>query len=248
MFKNVRATAWGLALVAGLGVSAMADAQAVPPSAAIDGTRLELQARGVVRVVPDQALITAGVVTQAPEAQAAMRANAARMAGLRKALQAAGIPDKDVRTESLSLTPQYRYAPNEAPVITGYQASNLVRISLSDIARAGKVIDALVQQGANDITGPSFVLSNRTPAENEARQAALQLVQARAALYAQAMGVRVRRILSLSETVEMGAPPLPMSPMRVLAADGGAAQTSLLGGAQEVAVTLSAVVDLGPLP
>ena len=244
-FSGMRQGALALTLTS---LSTFASAQILPSPGAADGTRLELQARGVVRVAPDRAVISAGVLTQAAVANEAMRANADQMGRIRKALQIAGVAEKDVQTETVSLTPQYRYAANEAPVITGYQASNMLRISLTDIARAGGVIDALVKQGANDVNGPSFIISAREPAENQARQEALRLIQAHAALYAKTMGLQVRRVVSLSESVENAVMPMPVASMRVFAADGASAKTSLSGGEQEVAVTLSAVVDLGPRP
>ncbi|MFM7028608.1 MAG: SIMPL domain-containing protein [Chakrabartia sp.] len=240
---------WPVIFLSAVALAAPALAQngAMPPAAgpaAPAGTRLDLQARGVVRVVPDMAIVSAGVVTQAGDANAALRANAARMEKVLAALRAAGLADKDLRTQAVSLSPQYRYAANEPPVITGYQASNIVSIQFRDIAKSGAILDILAQQGANDINGPNFVVENRRPAEDKARRAALRLVQDRAALYAQALGVSVRQIVSLSEIGEASAPPVPMLMARA-AGDMAEAKTAILPGEQEVGVTISAVFDLG---
>ncbi|MFM8543302.1 MAG: SIMPL domain-containing protein, partial [Chakrabartia sp.] len=117
-----------------------------PALMAGDGTRLDLQARGAVQVAPDLLILRASVVTQAPDAAAAMRENAARMARVQAALRQAGLKDREIRTDAVSLTPQYRYAPNEPPIVTGYQATNSLSLHVRDLARAGSLIDALVGQ------------------------------------------------------------------------------------------------------
>ncbi len=232
-----------LVLIAGLSTAGLAQAPGLVTETM--GTRLEVQARGVVRGMPDRAMISAGVVTQAPDAQTALRRNAEQMAKLLAALRAAGIADKDIRTQSIALTPQYRYPANEAPVLTGYQANNSLAISIAEIARVGGVIDVLVKQGANEINGPHFVLSQRPMMEDQARQEAVRQFQARAALYAKALGLHVRRILSLSEAVEPAGPPMPFLMARAAAVEP---KTTLSAGQEDVAVTVSGIVELGAKP
>ena len=235
-----------IVLIAGLSTAGLAQGPGPVPETM--GTRLEVQARGVVRGVPDRAMISAGVVTQAPDAQTALRRNAEQMAKVLAALRAAGIADKDIRTQSIALTPQYRYPANEAPVLTGYQANNSLAISIAEIARVGGVIDVLVKQGANEINGPSFVLSQRPMMEDQARQEAVRQFQARAALYAKALGLHVRRIVSLSEAVEAAGPPMPFLMARAGVADSAASKTTLSAGQEDVEVTVSGVVELGTQP
>jgi uncharacterized protein len=209
----------------------------------IAGTRLELQARGESHVVPDIAIVTAGVVTQAADAATAMRDNAARMARVIAALKRAGLADKDVQTQSVSLSPQYRYANNEVPVITGYQANNTVSVRFRDIGKSGAVLDVLVKEGANQINGPTLSIDNPEAAQDAARLSALKTLQARAALYAKAVGMQVRRIVSLSESVEYQGGQVPMMAM-ARSADAAEAKTSIAAGEQAVGVTVSAVFEL----
>ncbi|MGL6043122.1 MAG: SIMPL domain-containing protein, partial [Sandaracinobacteroides sp.] len=114
-------------------------------------TTLTLSATAEVQAAPDIADIGAGVVTQASEAQAALGANSTQMARVMQALRKAGIADRDIQTSGLSLQPQYRYEQNAAPVLTGFQASNRVQVTLRDVKSAGRVIDTLVTEGANQI-------------------------------------------------------------------------------------------------
>jgi uncharacterized protein YggE len=238
--KTVRLLLLPLTLVA-LPVSAT---QAQPtPVPTISGTRLDIVAEGEVVRVPDLALINAGVVTQAATAGAAMTENARRMAATVAALRKAGVADRDIQTASISLSPQYRYAENKPPVITGYQASNQVNVRFRDIKRAGAVLDALVAVGANQINGPSLSIDQPETALDEARAAAMAKARARADLYARAAGLSVKRILSISESGGMAPPPYPM-PMVAQARMEKAADSAIEAGEQKLSVSLSVSFEL----
>lgn len=227
------------ATAAGLGLASLpASAQEMRPMMMpIDGTVLEVSADGTSTRTPDLAVIQAGVVTQAAGADEAMRQNSTRMASVLAALRKAGIAERDIQTSNLALSPQYRYAQNEPPVITGYQASNQVTVRFRDIAKSGAILDVLVREGANNISGPNLMIEKPEAALDEARTAAVATARARAELYAKAAGLRVDRILSISEG---SAPPPPM-PMMVRAERFAAADkaTEIAPGEQELRVSLS---------
>lgn len=219
-------------------------AQTMPvPVQTISGTVLDVTAQGESKRVPDLATISAGVVTQAAEAAGAMRENATRMDRVVAALKRAGIADKDVRTASISLQPQYRYAENQPPEITGYQASNMVTVKFRDIGKAGAVLDALVATGANQINGPELGLDDPAAAMDEARLDAMAKAKARANLYARAAGLRVKRILSISESAFDMPRPVPIM-MRAQGMVADSAQSKILPGEQELSVNLSVRFEL----
>lgn len=212
-----------------------AAAQVATPPVVTDGTLLDVVAEGQANRVPDIATIRAGVVTQAPTAAAALSANATQMAGVLAALKAAGVAERDVQTATISLNPQYRYADNQPPVITGYQASNSVSVKFRDIARSGTILDALVKQGANQIDGPNLMIDKLEAAQDEARVDAVKRARARAELYARALGMRVERLVSLSEGSEGGMPgPVPVMMVRAQAKDA----TQVVPGEQQIGVTV----------
>jgi uncharacterized protein len=213
------------------------------PVQPISGTVLDVTAQGESRRTPDLATISAGVVTQAADAASAMRENGARMNRVIAALKRAGVADRDVRTASISLSPQYRYENNQPPVITGYQASNTVTVRFRDIARSGTVLDALVATGANQINGPELGLDNPAAAMDEARVDAVGKARARAELYARAAGQRVKRILSISESSFETPRPMPML-MRAQAASADVAESKILPGEQALNVALSVRFEL----
>lgn len=218
----------------------VAAAQQMSIAPALAGTRLEIQARGEVRRVPDVATIGAGVVTQGSNAASAMRDNATRMARVVAALREAGLAERDIATAAISLSPQYRYVENQAPVITGYQASNQVNIRFRDIARAGAILDVLVREGANQINGPTLMLDKPEAALDEARLAAVGQARARAELYAGAAGLKVKRIVSIAEAEGYQSGP-PVMMQRAAMAD---AKTEILPGEQALGVTVSVVFEL----
>ena len=207
----------------------------------ISGTRLEIVATGEVSRVPDIARIGAGVVTSAPTATVALAQNAVKMASVRQALKRAGIADRDIQTSAINLFPDYRQDDRGGtPVLTGYRASNEVSVRFRDIAATGKILDALVAQGANQINGPSLSIDKPEEALDEARTAALRIARARADLYARATGKTVGRIIAISEG---GGQPSPYGRpmMREMAAD---ASTQIEPGEQSVSVTLSVSFEL----
>jgi hypothetical protein len=214
--RHVYATLGALAL---LSTPALAAAPSVPAE-----TLLTVAVAGESTRVPDVAVISAGVVTQAPDARAAMRDNSARMTQVIAALKKAGVAERDIQTSNVSLNPQYRYRENQAPDLVGYQASNTVTVKLRNIGKAGDAIDALVTAGANQVNGPTFSLDKPEAASDEARADAMRKARARAELYASAAGMQVKRVVSISEGVSYQPPyPVPMVAMKAEMADAVAA-------------------------
>ena len=232
-----------LATLLAFGSPMTAAAQSAPSIAVpSDATLLSVSASADVKRAPDVASIGAGVVTQAADANAAMRANAEQMQKVMAAIRAAGIADKDIRTSGINLSPQYRYAENQPPAITGSQASNNVDLKVRDLGKLGKVLDALVASGANQVNGPSFEIDQPDAVQDEARRAALDKAQARAQMYAKSLGLRVRRIVSISEGGGFQ-PPMPM--MKAMAMDARMESAPVSPGETTLSANLDVVFELG---
>ncbi len=232
----------------GLCAAAMAAVAMVPAAAGaeisqtpISGTRLDVTARGDVLRVPDIAVISAGVTTNAPDAAGALRDNASRMSRVLAALKRAGVADKDITTSSISLSPQYRYVENQAPVIVGYQASNQVTVRFRDIGKSGAILDLLVKEGSNQISGPTLTIDKPEAAQDEARIAAIKAARARANLYATTLGLKVARIVSISESEGYSGGPMPVMAVRSM---DSAAKTEIMPGEQAISVNVSVVFEL----
>jgi len=234
----------GALLLASLLLAGVAMAQSAPvaaPMISSDGTLLSVSAQAEARQVPDVATLSTGVVTQASDANAAMRANATQMDKVMAAIKAAGIVDHDIRTSGISLNPQYKYVENQSPTITGYQASNTVDIKVRDLSRLGKVLDALVASGANQVNGPSFEIDQPEPVYDQARRDALEKAQARAQMYAKVLGLKVRRIVSIDE----GGGYRPPMPMMAMARAKSESDTAVSPGETTLSANLNVVFELG---
>jgi uncharacterized protein YggE len=216
--------------------------QAVAFAQPITGTRLEISATGEATRVPDIAIISAGVVTRGATAKAALQQNAARMERVRAALKRAGIADRDIQTANINLNPEYRYVENQPPRLTGYSASNQLNVRFRDIASTGDILDALVAEGANQINGPSLSIDKPEQALDEARGKALTVGRARAELYARSLGMRVVRLLSVSETGREYGGPRPM--VMMAEARAASADTKIDPGEQKLEVTLAMTYEL----
>ncbi|HEY5802113.1 MAG TPA: SIMPL domain-containing protein [Lysobacter sp.] len=215
------------------------------PYVATDGTLLSVSAQAESRRAPDIATLSTGVVTQAADANSAMRANAEQMTRVVAAIKAAGIAERDIQTSGVNLNPQYKYIENQSPTITGYQAQNTVNVTVRDIAKLGRIMDALAATGANQINGPTFDIDDAKKAEayDEARRAAVEKAQTRAQMYAKTLGLKVRRIVSISEGGSF-APPRPM-PMMAMARAKEAFDTPIAAGENTLSVSLDIVFELG---
>lgn len=208
------------------------------------GTRLDIAATGEVTRVPDLAIISAGVVTRANTAVAAISQNAERMERVRAALKRAGIADRDIQTSSVSLNPDYVYVERQPPRLSGYQASNTVNVRFRDIRNAGRILDALVAEGANQINGPTLTIDKPEAALDEARTRAVAAGRARADLYARALGMRVVRLLSVSEGVGQVPPPMPYGRLVTMDAPQAVSKTEITPGEQQLQVSVQMSFEL----
>jgi uncharacterized protein YggE len=231
------------ALLFGAGLMpAPAAAQQATITQTIAGTRLDVNATGEVTRVPDVAIISAGVVSRATTASAALQDTANRMDRVLAALKRAGVADRDIQTSSVNLNAEYRYPENQAPQLVGYTASNTVTIRFRDIRNSGKILDALVGQGANQISGPNLVVDKPEAALDEARAKAIASGRARAELYARSLGMRVVRVVAVSESGGYAPPPPPM-PMYARAEMASPA-TKIEPGEQKLQVNVAMTFEL----
>ena len=150
--------------------------------------------------------------------------------------------DRDVQTSNVSLNPEYRYPENPSPQLGGYTASNTVTVKFRDIRNSGKILDALVGVGANQINGPNLTVDKPEAALDEARAKAIAAGRARAELYARSLGLRVARVVAVSESGGYAPPPPP--PMPMMMARGERDSTTIQPGEQKLQVSLTMTFEL----
>lgn len=196
---------------------------------------LTISGHGESRVAPDQLMISLGVTTEAPTAAEAMRANSERQTAVIDTLKQAGIGEDDIQTQGLTLNPMMNYPEDgTAPSINGYMAQNLLTVRVTDIARAGEVLDSIVGAGANEMQGIRFIRDDSQSTEDEALTRAVTNATHRASVMAEAAGVQLGPILRMGEPDNRMAPPAPVM-MRAM--DAGAENKSIPVEGGEVAFT-----------
>lgn len=206
--------------------------------------RLSVSATGEVSAAPDMASVRAGVVAQAPTAEAAMADQRERMAAVFAALTEAGIAQADIQTSNLDLSPVY--APFERGqqerAIIGYRASNQVTAIARDLTAVGPTLDALVTAGANTISGVTFGFEDSSALLDQAREEAILTVMSRARLYAETGGFRLGRILEMREG---GAAPIAREMVLGRTAMAEAVPTPIAAGELDLSVTVTATFEIG---
>lgn len=168
----------------------------------LSGPTLTVSAEGRAEAVPDMASITLVVSREEERAVDALAAMSEGLADVLETIGAAGIEARDLQTQALTLKPirrRYEGLPDTPPEIIGYLAASPVMVRVRDLDDLGRVIDAVVSSGANELRGLSFGLSAPGPVMDEARRTAVAEARRRAVLYAEAAGVTLGPLLSLLE-------------------------------------------------
>jgi uncharacterized protein YggE len=143
---------------------------------------------GETRIVPDRAMLSIAVESQAPTAAQAGADNATRQTRVIDAVKVAGIAAAQIRTSGYNVFPEYAQSNEKGPRISGYRAHNTVQVEVRDIASVGKVIDAALAAGATNIGGVSLFASNTDPARKDALQKAVAKARTEAEAVATAAG------------------------------------------------------------
>jgi uncharacterized protein len=224
--------------------------QVVHPNSIQPETTLQINAEAKINRAPDIAYITAGVTEERATASEAMSAQSAAMNGVFSALEAAGIAAKDMQTSGLSLYPRYDYlevkqrdgSTRGEQKLAGYVATNNITARVRNLDTLGATIDSLVKAGGNTFSGVNFAIENDKEIKNEARTQAMKDAIAKAELYAAASGMKVARIVSISEGYEYS--PQPMMMARSEMAMDQSAPTPVAGGEVGVTASVSVLFEL----
>ena len=207
----------GVALIGVLAVALLAGAGGAVGSSTAGAAAhsIVVTGQGSVRTVPDRAQISLGVSTDAKTASAALRANNGEIAKVIAAVKAQGIPAADIQTEQVSLSLRY---DNNGNAVVGYSASNSISVIVRTLGKVGGVIDAGVEAGANQVSGPNLVLSDQNSLYRQAIRVAIGNARGKAQAIARASGLHIRRI---TQVVESGGPtPVPLDAKAGIAATG----------------------------
>mgnify|MGYP001413719593 CR=1 FL=1 len=241
MSRTLRATLFSV-FVASL--PAVGGAQE-PPRLAPPPSTIQVSGDATVSAQPDRVQIDIGVATQAQQSQAAAEQNAKQAEALLAALRKVAGKTAQITTIGYSLQPNYRYPRDGGePTITGYTATNIVRVRLDELSRIGNVIDTATQSGANRIQGIQFMLKDERGVRSQALREAVTNARAKADALAAALGVKVVGIHSVVESGPMARPVRDV--MYARAEMAGATATPIEAGAIEVRADVLLTVQISP--
>ncbi|MGA7415401.1 MAG: SIMPL domain-containing protein [Bryobacteraceae bacterium] len=177
--------------------------------AAEEPTTLLVHGEATVSVEPDIAELDVGILTQAQTSQAAADQNATKAKQVVAVLQRLVAPG-DIKSVNLSVNPNYRYGKDGgAGVVTGYTASNTIRVAVRDLSQLRKVIEAATQSGASSINRLAFDLKDEKAARARALAEAAGQAQAGAEALASSLKLRIGRLTRVEEVQ-----PVVISPAR----------------------------------
>ena len=157
---------------------------------------------GQIRIKPDIARATIGVVATKPTVQQASAENKQAIELILAALKEQGIAAEDIQTSHFSIYTERNDAGG--PVDESeyrYQVNNNVTVVVRNLDNLGKILDAAIEAGANNMYGVEFSLDNPDALESSARKAAMEDARAKAEELAQLAGVAVGDVIAMSEII-----------------------------------------------
>ena len=229
--KTKFATALGLTI----SMIAFSGLVSAPSNAATQSRTITVSATGSVKVTPDAVRINATVTTVSTSNALALSEVGTGAAAVRKALLANGISTKDIKTQSLTVYPEYNYTQDKGSVLIGYRGSQTFEFVVRNAQNAGTVVDAIVAAGIDNLqlNGVTPFVIDSTKALASAQSVAVKNAKAKAASYAKLLGVKLGKVNYLIEN----SAPTYSGPL--MAMDKASGSTVVDLGQQEVTVSIT---------
>ena len=203
---------------------------------------------GIVSTRPDQAKISLGVLTTAPNAKKAQQENADLTDKVIDALTKAGIAKDKMETKGYSVWPEYSYpksGENKPPTISSYRCSNTLIVTVDDIKKAGESIDKAVAAGANQVEDIQFLKKDTGPQQREALQKGCKDARLKAEAMAEGLGVKLGDIASVEESSAVTPVTFNERMMKAEAnMDMGSVTTAIQPGELEINATVTVVFNI----
>ncbi|MBR6889138.1 MAG: SIMPL domain-containing protein [Selenomonadaceae bacterium] len=183
---------FSLTLLIVMMISATTFAEEIPPPI------ISVSGEGIVEAQPDRATISVGVLTRAKNPSEVQAANAKAATSVINSIVALGIERKKISTGNYNFNPVYRHTDNGKRILDGYEATNSVTVIVDDLNLVGKVIDAALNHGANQVNSLNFGLRNKTAYQDEALRLAVLDAKRKAEIAVSALGKSIVGVRSVS--------------------------------------------------
>lgn len=199
---------------------------------------LRVRGEGRAEAVPNEATVSFGITSEEKSLEKAYRDNTARMNAMIETVKKMGVEPKDIQTSSFQVSPFYRDEKNGRPLKpSGFTVSQQLTVLLRDLSKSGSLIDKIIGDGANVFNGIRFSSSKIKDLEKKAKVEAAKDAKENALLLAESLGVKLGRLIDVSDEVVR-----PYSGgqarMMMFAADN-AASPQIEGGSVEVTASCS---------
>jgi len=197
-------------------------APAVSPQSDPNIRSMNVSGTGHITLVPDIAYINIGVRSEADEVSSALNTNTAQAQAISDKLISMGLEEKDIQTTSFNVYPMQQYDMDGKISKTTYVVENTINVTVRDLAKLGRLLDAAVKAGANNIYGINFDVEDKSEALNQARDLAIQDAREKADAIATAAGVKLGDLQNINVYTSGGVTPFYDAKMGI----GGAAYES----------------------
>jgi uncharacterized protein YggE len=189
-----------LGLLAACSTSPTVQSAPVTTAAATNVRTLSATGTGEVYITPDIASINIGVHTEASDVTSALSQNSQQAQSISDTLTGLGVDAKDIQTSNFNVYPVSNYGPDGQVTSKSYSVDNTVYVTVRDLNKIGDLLDAVVKSGANTINGITFDVQDKSAAEEQARNQAIQAAQTQAESIAKAAGVTLGDLQTISVT------------------------------------------------
>ena len=213
----------------------------IPAYVGLSGCRLKVEGKGSIRVQPDTAVVYLGVVTENKQLRLAQEENAAKMTAVLRVLRSMGVPSENIQTQAYHITSQYDFIEGQQ-IFRGYRVEHMLEVRISDMSSVGGIIDAAVQNGANQVNSINFSVSNPSVYYQQALNAAVDDAIAKAGTLGRELNITVSQVPV--QIIEMGYEPGPIVPLMYQAA---APATPVQPGLIEITARIEAVFVYSPV-
>lgn len=177
---------------------------------------ISFSGEGKIFAKPDIAAVSFSILTEATTSKVAQDDNSEKSKKVVDFLKNQRIEDKDIKTTSYNIYPQYTY-PRPIPLdveiqsypvpdyypsnpkITGYKVNQSFEIKIRDLEKVSAILDGLVTAGANQVNQLGFKIDNEEKLKDEARTKAIEDAKNKAARLRKQLGIRLGKIINYQE-------------------------------------------------
>jgi uncharacterized protein YggE len=156
-----------------------------------------------IKVAPDEVSLMLGVDSHDKDLAVAKLDNDKRIKKLLTLAHAAGADSKNIKTSALTMGPEY--SDEKIPKLLGYQVSQTVAVTLTDLSKYEDLMTNFLRTGVNRVDGINFFVADPKKYREEARLKAVQAAREKAVAMAGQLGQTVGKTWEVTEEPDIDA-------------------------------------------